>query len=76
MTLVSTVVIALAIAFLVVATVAALVSIATIGSRRRAALTESLSLISSFSRTSSSARARSHSARETIAGMASAVPIP
>lgn len=52
------------------------VSIATIGSRRRAALTESLSLISSFSRTSSSTRARSHSARETIGGMASAVPIP
>ena len=43
--------------------------ISTIGSRRRAALTESFNRVSSFSRTSSSARALSHSERDTIGGI-------
>jgi hypothetical protein len=43
-------------------------SIATIGSRRRAALTSSRSRVSSFSRASSVLRAASHSSRDTTSG--------
>ena len=48
----------------------------TIGRRRRAALTESFSRVSSFSFTSSSARAFSHSARDTIGGMKASSVMP
>jgi hypothetical protein len=43
--------------------------ISTIGSRRRSALTESFNRVSSFSRTSKSARARCHSDRDTTGGI-------